>query len=358
MTSDRPLFTPPPLPKPRHTQLALALNPHARRPLRFAQVPAALSATLARLPRGALLVYLELLIAGGARAYGSRGVWITTGQLMERTGLSRDTVKRGRRRLMRAGVLRYHPGSGRRPTVYTMFTGEEELAAAAPLSDVAAEVLGMWKTRGPEGVGGRSDAPPGGASVHPPRPLGSRGLEKRARVRQLHFFNKTEIEALNEAAPGPGTALRGGTDAPPGIAVQALPPGPGETAALPGPGAVPRGRIPVPPGIAVQHRPPGPGETPDVPGPGAPVRGAKGEPHGATHGPLPPGPGETPDVPGSGTAAGGTPSRLPGTADSPLPPGPGDTPSTTSGSRSSGALPEGAPPRASPLPPELRNEPR
>ncbi len=201
MTSDRPVFTSPAPSQPRPTQLPLRFPLEARRPARFAQVPAALSATLARLPRGALLVYLHLLLAGGARAYGSRGVWITTSQLMERTSRSRDTVRRARRQLMKAGVLRYHPGSGRRPTVYRMFTGEEELAAAAPYSQVAAEVLGMWKSQGPEGVGGGMPAPPGGAKLHPPRPLRP---SEEARVLQLTLFHNEAINGLETRLAGPG----------------------------------------------------------------------------------------------------------------------------------------------------------
>lgn len=209
MTSDGPVFTSPAPSQPRPTQLPLRFTSEARRPTRFAQVPAAPSATLARLDRGALLVYLHVALAGGSHAFSSRGVWITTGQLIERTGLSRDTVKRGRRQLRATGLLRYHPGSGRRPTVYRLMTGEEDLAAAAPYSRVAAEVLGMWKTAQAEGPGGGTGAPPGGAWVHPPRPLTPRSM---TRGRQLTLFNNDQIDGLNgptyettSDTPGPGT---------------------------------------------------------------------------------------------------------------------------------------------------------
>ncbi|MBA7619135.1 hypothetical protein ES703_26471 [subsurface metagenome] len=212
MTSDGPVFTSPAPSQPRPTQLPLHFTSEARRPTRFAQLPAAPSATLARLDRGALLVYVHLLLAGGARAFSQRGIWISTAQLVERTGLSKDTVRRARRQLRSEGLLRYHLGDGRRRTVYWLHTGEEERLGAQPYTAAAAEVLRMWKTPPPEGLGGRTAAPPGVAPMLPPK-ASVKGLERSTRVRQLTLFNNDELDDLHWAPPdaSPDTKTAGQT---------------------------------------------------------------------------------------------------------------------------------------------------
>ena len=161
------------------------------RPTKFGQLPAALSRTLCRLKRGALLVYTTIATAAGPKAF-TDGIRIPSSRLAELTGLSRAGLKRARHELRRAGCLRTRPGSGRLATWYRLLHGEEEL----PTAGAAYHSGGGLTREPPHPTRGLTDDPPGGSPVSPPRPCTSRGKE---RVQQLLLFD-LEAEARETAA--------------------------------------------------------------------------------------------------------------------------------------------------------------